>query len=1491
MIKLLYSKRSHWVFNTLFFLLSFQFGYSQTFYKTYPDYTRIFSPELDITTNGYLLSGKESLTQDFNWNLLNTDDQGNITDETSFSFAPIGTRGSSIILEDGSVLVYGILDLSGPDSRVQVERRNQNGLLLDDFSINYPAATGILDEPKITQLSDGTLYMIFAYSEEDQVGPPDMKHFIYAQYDLTTKDFIFQSDVFWSDNSIRVSIPSIQETGDGKLLVYVYDEDFSNRHYLIKQEYDGTEIWRVQASSLERPVSDVVTTPSGGMWYTVPAFSSTWYYSSDASERASFDIGPLQNMIQGEVQVRGIIPRSDDGALLIGKAFPNGGASQIFTALVSKTGETEQFHLLDLSGPTPDDFENGFQLGDGYVITGHFGAGTPFILKLDTDGKIENAPSFIDLELDLTGTDPNPDIWSFHSVTLAVENTGNIAATGVKVSIPQGSGSVYEGGNVFTATQGDFNWAGDKIWDIGTLAAGASASITINYFKNSSLPFGQYAEVSMANETDVDSSPGNGNGMEAQEDDEALYGASAIDFSVSFSNVPNRGVAGGGQLAMSYSFQTFFTNNLAASPVQTAFYLSSDKTLDNGDLLIGTDIQTVDENNPTGSNNLVLDIPSNISPGIYHLIVSVDDPSAYIEIDEVNNISESFETQTIIVTGPTNGLPDLIAGPVQFGNGSPYAPGDFITGGSYYLFNTGEQATEVMQLAFFLSTDENLSPDDIFIRDQSFGATFVLNTTPQSMSVGAFVPDATPSGQYYVLIVVDETNVINESDEVNNVRASSNQIIVSNGTDPCDPDNTNPVFTNCPQDINLTTTGTTAIANWTPPSASDACPGSVTISSTANPGDALPIGNTSVTYTAEDASGNLSTCTFTVRVMQVTPSTCNNNILNEPGFENGFGAAWLNIDGGGEETSDAYSGNKAMQLTAPGQVRIIQAVGAATAGETYTLSSFAKISDDTKVAYIYVKFMSATYQPIVTAKEDIIGQSYSAWQVSLTAPPNTAFMEVGFEKATGSFTASADEWCLTTEGSPQACTITAQATNVQCDDNNTPDNPGDDTFSFSIIVNSSGNCSGEWEAGTETGQYGTNKTFGPYLIANGPITLNINDKDNPGASTSVDVNQPIPCSNGSGNLADLRLSNFNASGSATIGAITNYTFDLNNQGNGDAVGNFTIKAYFSTDDVLSSDDVFDGLIPTGNLGAGQTTSMVPGASTVPTSLTPGNYFLILKVDADETIPESNENNNTIVSAITLTTGGSNPNCDASSDFPWEDWISRVQVGNVLDQVSSKTPYSDYTGNPFPLMIGENNSIELTSSFSYFTYDEYWRVWIDWNGDSSFDANEIVFEEILTRPANGTASKSISGNFTLPASANTGMAKMRVIMTRDAFASPCGSVDFGEVEDYLVNISNTAPNARKANPALSSPTPFSIYPNPANDLVTIELNKETGLVEEVLIFDQFGKMVFARAVETNVESKTQLEIELTDFIDGTYFLQLRGEKTKPMVKRLIVQSNF
>jgi hypothetical protein len=81
-------------------------------------------------------------------------------------------------------------------------------------------------------------------------------------------------------------------------------------------------------------------------------------------------------------------------------------------------------------------------------------------------------------------------------------------------------------------------------------------------------------------------------------------------------------------------------------------------------------------------------------------------------------------------------------------------------------------------------------------------------------------------------------------------------------------DDESPTISGTPLDLSFDTDPgvCTAVTTWPEPTAADNCPG-VTLTSDSSPGDTLPLGPTTVTYTATDAAGNTATSSFVITVV------------------------------------------------------------------------------------------------------------------------------------------------------------------------------------------------------------------------------------------------------------------------------------------------------------------------------------------------------------------------------------------------------------------------------------------------------------------------------------------------------------------------------------------------------------------------------------------------------------------------------------------------
>ncbi len=104
-------------------------------------------------------------------------------------------------------------------------------------------------------------------------------------------------------------------------------------------------------------------------------------------------------------------------------------------------------------------------------------------------------------------------------------------------------------------------------------------------------------------------------------------------------------------------------------------------------------------------------------------------------------------------------------------------------------------------------------------------------------------------------------------------------ITVIKKVDPCVGDVTPPTLTNCPADITVKTRfldDNCAVVTWVAPTATDNCAVTALVLSTSPTaglamGGCFPIGVTTATYTAFDAAGNKTTCSFKITVTSDNP--------------------------------------------------------------------------------------------------------------------------------------------------------------------------------------------------------------------------------------------------------------------------------------------------------------------------------------------------------------------------------------------------------------------------------------------------------------------------------------------------------------------------------------------------------------------------------------------------------------------------------------------
>jgi hypothetical protein len=113
-------------------------------------------------------------------------------------------------------------------------------------------------------------------------------------------------------------------------------------------------------------------------------------------------------------------------------------------------------------------------------------------------------------------------------------------------------------------------------------------------------------------------------------------------------------------------------------------------------------------------------------------------------------------------------------------------------------------------------------------------------------------------------------------------------------------------------------------------------------------------------------------------------------------------------------------------------------------------------------------------------------------------------------------------FAVTGTGGFCSLTYTSTEANKVCNNNGTPNNPSDDTwtvnFTAQVLTNPNNYPVWGWNAIINgvgvSGMYGTPKALGPFSISAGSQSFVVNDDDNPSCKTTFTIAPPASCSNG-----------------------------------------------------------------------------------------------------------------------------------------------------------------------------------------------------------------------------------------------------------------------------------------------------------------------------------------------------------------------------------------
>ena len=237
-------------------------------------------------------------------------------------------------------------------------------------------------------------------------------------------------------------------------------------------------------------------------------------------------------------------------------------------------------------------------------------------------------------------------------------------------------------------------------------------------------------------------------------------------------------------------------------------------------------------------------------------------------------------------------------------------------------------------------------------------------------------------------------------------------------------------------------------------------------------------------------------------------------------------------------------------------------------------------------------------------------------------------------------------------------------------------------------------------------------------------------------------------------------------------------------------------------------------------------------------------------------------------------------CAAAGSTTSDEWIQRAVIGTIDNNSGANGGYADFTSQQTDALIGGSLDVSFTVGWSGTVYNEAFAIYLDLNRDGDFnDAGELIGSSTP-----GTTNP-VAGSLSIPATAQAGLTRLRVIMQYNATPSdPCASFQFGEIEDYTVNLVS-GPTAVGVN---NNPTPLvinntynpegvrevsaSAFPNPASKYTTVKVKAGIGTKVKMLMMDVngIGMKSVDRISETGVVEE---RFNTSKLKSGLYLIQV------------------
>lgn len=270
------------------------------------------------------------------------------------------------------------------------------------------------------------------------------------------------------------------------------------------------------------------------------------------------------------------------------------------------------------------------------------------------------------------------------------------------------------------------------------------------------------------------------------------------------------------------------------------------------------------------------------------------------------------------------------------------------------------------------------------------------------------------------------------------------------------------------------------------------------------------------------------------------------------------------------------------------------------------------------------------------------------------------------------------------------------------------------------------------------------------------------------------------------------------------------------------------------------------------------------------------------IGVHELIAKATDNNGeiTVSSIVNITVSSSGLTyCLAKGEKGTEAIVNVVFSGINKSSGRGTSGYEDYTNQS--ATVNKGDVYDLLVSIEGYKGGENDEVyaWFDWDKNGNFETDEFTKLDKI----NGLTAKT---SITVPNSAEIGDTRMRIrVAYYDNAGIPCGTSDYGEVEDYTIKVANEN-IARTTTNDIAKSSVLNVVPNPFKGG---ELNLYFETFENDLVNISIYNMNGVKVLEKNEMKKSGLLKKINinqQFNAGIYFIKVRSSNKLYTTKIII-----